>query len=80
MTHLRGYDAWKTRAPDHSGGGVGLDLDRRHEKMLWFRSWRLVKRQGQAQADAWLDEQRAIPRFAHYVKEADAHNARWRDR
>ena len=77
MESLRGYDAWKTRVPDSGGAGDG-GAGHRHTKMLWFRAWRFMQRQGDEKAEFWLDQQREIPAFASFVREVDASRDRHR--
>lgn len=74
MEHLRGYDAWKERVPDP--GGSGGESGHSRTKMLWFRSYRFMQRQGEARLDAWLNEQRQIPAYAGFVKWVDEHSSR----
>lgn len=72
MEHLKGYDSWKTRAPDCTSGGVPMNRAFSHTRMLWFRSWRFMRRQSPETYRAWMDEQRQIPAFAGFVRWVDA--------
>jgi len=78
MEPLRGYDAWKQRAPNPGSVGPGDNKPYQHTKMLWFRAWRVMQRQGDEKAEFWLDQQREIPAFASFVKEVDAYRDRQR--
>ena len=76
MEPLKGYDAWKTRAPD-PGHQALPETGYSRTRMLWWRSYRLAQRHGTL--PEWLDEQRQYPAFASFVREAEGKLARWRD-